>query len=491
MLQPEDRSGSLLGGKWRLLRKLGEGGMGAVYLARHERNGKRAAIKMLQGVSALDDEGLARFHREGYIANLIDSPNVAQIYDDDFSSDGVPYLVMELLEGETVDDRAVRAGGRLPWEEVAEIADAVLGVLQAAHALGVVHRDLKPANLFLTSKGIVKVLDFGLASLRVMSADQKRLTATGTPAMGTVGFMPPEQARGEWDLVDARSDLWAMGATMFSVLAGCDVHEGDNVYQLYTKAITEPARPLASVAPSVPAALAAIVDRALRFDRAERFASAEEMRAALRAAVAPSDVATPRPGAAIASFVDEPTLSMGAPPAAAPPRLSAAAATSHSVTLEANVDALGETLLSESGGAPRPPERRRSRWMLFALGGVAVGLVAVAGAQLYVSRRPIPAPAAANSHEPSAPAASLEPTSPTASAVAPTGVAPSAATSSSVNVHPVASSDVAAPPVHSAANRRVSGSARVTPTTAPSASPAPAPSATIDPAAKPDLNRRK
>ncbi|MBL9023856.1 MAG: serine/threonine protein kinase [Myxococcales bacterium] len=269
-----DLSGLVLGERWRLERRIGEGGMGAVYRGAHVRNGKRVAVKVLhEGVA--DPDMVARFHREGYLANLVDDPGVVAVLDDGVDSSGTPYLVMELLEGESIEDRAQRKGGKLGWEEVLAIAHPALVVLAKAHAVGIVHRDLKPSNLFLTSEGRVKVLDFGLAGLR--AAQGRRVTGPTSPTMGTLGFMPPEQAAGDWDRVDARSDIWAMGATLWALLTGVCVHEPGDSAMFFNRVLTAEPAPLRSLAPEVPLSVAAIVDRALVRDRLSRFESAEEM----------------------------------------------------------------------------------------------------------------------------------------------------------------------------------------------------------------------
>src|SRR5262249_15491612 len=156
-----------------------------------------------------------RFLREGYVANKVKHPGVVAVLDEDRAEDGVPFLVMELLEGETWAQRLVREA-RVPWTDAFHIADGMLDALVAAHAAGIVHRDLKPENVFLTREGAVKLLDFGIARL-----DELHPSRVGTEigiTMGTPGFMPPEQARGRWDEVDARSDLWAVGATVFRAI---------------------------------------------------------------------------------------------------------------------------------------------------------------------------------------------------------------------------------------------------------------------------------
>jgi eukaryotic-like serine/threonine-protein kinase len=240
------RIGQVLKEKWRLDVLLGVGGMAAVYAATH-RNGSRCAVKVLHSELSVNPEVRTRFLREGYAANSVGHDGVVRVSDDDVSQDGAAFLVMELLEGESLEERRTRAGGRLGEDEVLSVADQLLDVLIAAHAKGVVHRDLKPENVFLTRIGIVKVLDFGIARLKELSSTS-RATRTGT-SMGTPAFMPPEQARGVWEEVDARSDLWAVGATMFSLLSGAEVHTGRTGNEILIAAATKPAPSLASVMP--------------------------------------------------------------------------------------------------------------------------------------------------------------------------------------------------------------------------------------------------
>jgi eukaryotic-like serine/threonine-protein kinase len=274
------RVGQTLRGKWRLEQLIGVGGMAAVYAATH-RNGMRGAVKVLHLPLSLSRDIRERFLREGYAANRVEHPGVVRVLDDDAADDGAIFLVMELLEGQTVADRAEASPGRrLAPAEVLAVADAALDVLAAAHDKGIVHRDIKPDNLFLTGAGELKVLDFGIARLRELGSASA--TTTGA-TMGTPAFMPPEQASGRWSLVDGRSDLWAVGATMFTLLTGRTVHEAATVQLILAAAMTQPARPLASVMPTAPR-LAAVIDTALAFDVAARWPSARAMQQAVRAA---------------------------------------------------------------------------------------------------------------------------------------------------------------------------------------------------------------
>jgi serine/threonine protein kinase len=275
------RVGEVLRGKWRLDHLLGVGGMASVYAATH-RNGKRGAVKMLHLEWIHDEDASGRFLREGYAANTVNHPGVVSVLDDDVAEDGSVFLVMELLEGETVDGRAKsRPGQRLEVPEVIAIADFLLDVLASAHDEGIVHRDIKPANLFVTPQGQLKVLDFGIARLREMSGNSGKMTQTGN-AIGTPAFMAREQARGYWSQVDARTDLWAVGATMFTLLTGRQVHQAETVQTLMLAAMTKPAPRICSVVPTLPTMLGSIIDRALAFEQADRWPDARTMQRALR-----------------------------------------------------------------------------------------------------------------------------------------------------------------------------------------------------------------
>jgi serine/threonine protein kinase len=273
--------GQTLKGKWHVERLIDVGGMGAVYEATH-RNGRRAALKVLHPQYARDPEVRRRFLREGYVANKLDHPAALAILDDDVSEDGAAFLVMELLDGESLSGWLKRAGGRIPAIEAVAVAGQVLEVLALAHAHGIIHRDIKPGNIFVLKTGHAKLLDFGLARVRdgVLSLIP---TAEGI-VMGTPGYMSPEQARGQSDQVDARTDLFAVGAVLFRAISGRQIHEQSTAFDTTIAAMREAAPPLRKVMPSACVALALAVDRALAFDKEARWPNAKEMFEALRAA---------------------------------------------------------------------------------------------------------------------------------------------------------------------------------------------------------------
>jgi serine/threonine-protein kinase len=222
-----------------------------------------------------------RFLREGYVANSVKHPGAVAVLDDDVAEDGAAFLVMELLEGDGVDRLWESAGRRLPVRVVLAIGHQLLDVLDAAHAKTIVHRDIKPANIFVTREGALKVLDFGIARLRDVAADGGQATHTGL-VLGTPAFMAPEQALAKSSEIDGQTDLWAVGATLFMLLTGHLVHEGDNASQILVKAATEEARPIAAVASGVAPRVAELIDRALAFRKGGRWPSATAMRDAIR-----------------------------------------------------------------------------------------------------------------------------------------------------------------------------------------------------------------
>jgi serine/threonine-protein kinase len=274
----ERRVGRTIGSKFRLLRLLGVGGMAAVYEASH-RNGKRVALKLLHPSLGASERERKRFLREAYIANTIGHPGVVPVFDDGIEGDET-FLVMELLEGQTVAALQERSGGKLEPAIALRIVDGLLDVLAAAHARGAVHRDIKPENLFLETNGGLRVLDFGIA--RFEHVPGSTVDTQAGAMLGTPAFMSQEQARGRWDEVDERSDLWSAGATLFTMLSGQPVHACETFNEQLGRAMTTPARSLASAVTDAPPALAELVDRALRFERSERFQSARSMQEAVR-----------------------------------------------------------------------------------------------------------------------------------------------------------------------------------------------------------------
>jgi serine/threonine-protein kinase len=276
------RLGMVLRGKYRLDGVLGIGGMAVVYKATH-RNQAEFAIKMLLPEHSMVEEIRTRFLREGYAANSVKHPGAVRVVDDDVSEEGTAFLVLELLRGAACDKLSADHGGRLPVEAACAVGLQVLDVLEAAHSKGIIHRDIKPANLFVQRDGAIKVFDFGIARVRETMSTGSHTTGSGM-LLGTPAFMAPEQAMGKASDVDARADIWAVGATLFALMSGSTVHEGDTGRELLVKLISQPARSLSAVAPAVPSALGKVIDQALTVDREQRWPSAQAMRSALEEA---------------------------------------------------------------------------------------------------------------------------------------------------------------------------------------------------------------
>jgi serine/threonine protein kinase len=276
---PGARVGSVLGQKWRLDALLGVGGAGAVYAATH-RNGSRVAIKVLHARHS-SDESLARgVEQEACAANTVDHPGAVRILDDGRSDDGAIFLIMELLDGEGLHTRLARQSWKVSPGESLDISHGVLDVLAAAHDRGIVHCDIKPENVFITRRGEVKVLDFGIAG--IFAAGPRSRRSNDGELFGTPGYMAPEQALGQGEEVDYRTDLWAVGAMLYRMLTGRLVHEAPSPVAQLVEAGTRSAPPFVTVWPEADPALAALMDRGLAFAKADRFADARQMQAAVR-----------------------------------------------------------------------------------------------------------------------------------------------------------------------------------------------------------------
>ena len=281
---------SLIGARYRVVRLLGAGGMGSVYEAIDARTGARVAVKVITAEAAASETLMSRFAREAEAAAAIDTPHIVRVLGSGRDDErGLPFLVLEYLEGEDLHQLIKRLGALSPDLALRIAAQACLG-LQKAHEMRIVHRDIKPANFFLakTASGerIVKLLDFGVAKIKsdptASQAEAAGLTRTGS-MLGSPLYMSPEQARGHRDL-DHRSDIWSFGVVLYASLCGHTPHrDTDLLGELLILICTEAPEPLQNVAPWVAPELASLVHRALRFDANERFQSASEMRAAITA----------------------------------------------------------------------------------------------------------------------------------------------------------------------------------------------------------------
>ncbi len=274
--------GHLLSGKYRIVRRIGIGGMGSVYEAKHAGLGTPVAIKVLLPALARVPTVADRFRREAKVSATLKNPHVIQVTDVDQLPDGRPYLVMELLRGQSlealIEERKV-----LQREDAIDIGLQILMGLECAHGLGVVHRDLKPGNVFMDEQGVgrvAKLLDFGIAKVRA-SPEFQALTRPGV-VMGTPQYMAPEQAFSA-DQADARSDLYSVGVMLYEMLSGTLPADGDSPLDVAHKVVTGKVVPLGELCPGLPQGLLNLVHSAIQSDRAARPESAQAMRRSLSA----------------------------------------------------------------------------------------------------------------------------------------------------------------------------------------------------------------
>ncbi len=267
-------------GPYEILSPIGAGGMGEVYRARDSRLGRDAAIKVLPAALAADADRLKRFEKEARSASALNHPNIVTVYDLG-TSDGISWIAMERVEGETL--RTLLAAGPLSLRKLLSYAAQIADGLAKAHATGIVHRDLKPENVMVTTEGIVKILDFGLAKLTGQSPESGELTqsptvSAGTEAgvvLGTVGYMSPEQALG--GSLDFRSDQFSFGTILYEMATGRRAFARRSAPETLAAIIRDEPEPLASVAPATPVPLRWIVERCLAKDHEERYAATKDL----------------------------------------------------------------------------------------------------------------------------------------------------------------------------------------------------------------------
>jgi serine/threonine-protein kinase len=274
-------TGLVIGTKYRIERALGEGGMGAVYLAENTDIGRKVAIKVLHANFAKDPNLLARFRQEARAAAAIGHAGIVEVLDLGSTEDGAPFMVMECLQGMTLGERLER-DRQLPVGVAASILGQVLDALAAAHDAGIIHRDLKPDNIFLCERPlqIAKILDFGISKLQ--GSEDLGLTSTGV-VMGTPLYMSPEQARGTKD-VGIATDLYAVGAILYHTLVGEPPFNGESYNEVMAQVLTDLPRSVKERRSEVPAALSALIDALLAKSPAARPVSAQATRAALQRA---------------------------------------------------------------------------------------------------------------------------------------------------------------------------------------------------------------
>ncbi len=271
-----DLVGQVVADRYHIIKKLGEGGMGAVYLGEHVKMGRKSAIKVMNPGMAADPDAISRFNREAANASRISHPNVCQIYDFGETPDGVIYLAMEFIEGSALTD-IIEKEGALPPARAARILKQAADALASAHDLGIVHRDLKPDNIMIVQgrdgADVVKVVDFGIAKAVAGDEAGQKVTKTGL-VVGTPEYMSPEQLSG--DKLDGRSDIYSLGLVFYRMLTGVLPFQADSAQETMIKRLTDEPMPLEAARPDIvfPPALQPVLDKALTRLPSERYPNA-------------------------------------------------------------------------------------------------------------------------------------------------------------------------------------------------------------------------
>jgi len=314
---------TVLDGQYQMEALLGKGGMGAVYRARHILLGDRVAIKVLPPEVRTNAEWLRRFRREGQAARRFRHPNSVTVYDLRTAADGTIYMVMEYVEGHTLD-LAIKTRGRFSAAEALDILTPIMSVLDTAHSMGVVHRDLKPENIMIgkpdeTGKPVVKLLDLGIAKMREIAGDNGGNTAltTAGQVLGTPYYMSPEQwgeiPRDGNEEIDGRADIYSLGLVFYEMLAGRRCFAGNTLHELRREHVTAKPKPLREVVPEVPSGFSDAIERALEKDRSDRQSSAGALANELRAGLSTASRSTsPIGGDQATVLVDTAAINAGA-----------------------------------------------------------------------------------------------------------------------------------------------------------------------------------
>ena len=378
--------GSIIADRYHILRKLGEGGMGQVYLAEHIKMGRKSAIKVMNPSMSQDPDAIGRFNREAANASRITNNNVAAIYDFGETPEGLIYLAMEYVEGESLT-KVMEKTGALPADRAANITRQVAEGLDAAHEIGIVHRDLKPDNIMIAKRGdgsdIVKVVDFGIA--KAQAGDGQKVTKTGL-VVGTPEYMSPEQLSG--DPLDARSDIYTLALVTFHMLTGTLPFPSTTLQESMIMRLTDRPRTLAEMRPdgSWPAPVQAVLDRALQRKADDRYQHATDFSSDLTRAVA----AIPKGATVVGVGAAGVAASSGGIPSTA---VRNAAATGTRAPSMPNTTPTATPVTAGAAGlrpAPTPAGGSR-RGLIFAAAAVLV--VGIGAGGYYVLGRPAATPA--------------------------------------------------------------------------------------------------
>jgi serine/threonine-protein kinase len=447
------KEGDVISGKYVLQRPLAKGGMGAVWVAQNTLTERKVAIKFMLPELATTPDTVQRFFREAKASARIDHPCIVDVLDLGTLEDGAPFLVMEMLEGRSLE-QIVEQQPLTPIQIAALMLD-VTHALAAAHSAGIVHRDLKPANIYVARKGesiVPKILDFGISKITSTIGGDVRMTRTGA-VLGSPAYMSPEQARGRND-IDGRADIWAVGVILYEAVSGKLPFTGENYNQVMMAITLDPPTPLAQAAPSVDAEFVAIVDACLKKERDERPPTMDSLAALLDGYVAPrAAYGIPPIDIGDGGSQRHPSGKLGA---YAIPR----AATSRPLAATPRAVDPAQVTMGAVTGIDHGPKRARRNAFVAGIVGAVVLAAGAGGAYVALHKGPPTRPAASSPDpKPSVTATAVPSSAPSVSATTPEPASASATV-------PTPEPSVSAAPSASA-------SAKPKPTTGPKIAPKP------------------